>query len=65
MPQSVAVPAITTLGYLGVLAGPAVIGYVAHATSLTQAFMIIMALMLVVAGLSLTVTSGQQVQREG
>jgi predicted MFS family arabinose efflux permease len=31
MPQSVAVPAITTLGYLGVLAGPAVIGYVAHA----------------------------------
>jgi small-conductance mechanosensitive channel len=48
-----------------VLAGPAVIGYVAHATSLTQAFMIIMALMLVVAGLSLTVTSGQQVQREG
>ena len=65
MPQSVAVPAITTLGYLGVLAGPAVIGYVAHATSLTQAFMIIMALMLVVAGLSLTVTAGQQVQREG
>ncbi|WP_336996342.1 MFS transporter [Leclercia sp. UBA7405] len=65
MPQSVAVPAITTLGYLGVLAGPAVIGYVAHATSLTQAFMIIMALMLVVAGLSLTVTSGQHAQREG
>ena len=65
MPQSVAVPAITTLGYLGVLAGPAVIGYVAHATSLTRAFMIIMALMLVVAGLSLTVTSGQQTQREG
>ncbi len=65
MPQSVAVPAITTLGYLGVLAGPAVIGFVAHATSLTQAFMIVMVLMLVVAGLSVTVTSGQQAQREG
>jgi len=65
MPQSVAVPAITTMGYLGVLAGPAVIGFVAHATSLTQAFMIVMVLMLVVAGLSVTVTSGQQAQREG
>jgi len=65
MPQAVAVPAITTLGYLGVLAGPAIIGYVAHATSLTQAFMVIMLLMLVVAALSVTVTANQPARSEG
>ncbi|MEG1210037.1 MAG: MFS transporter [Leclercia sp.] len=65
MPQAVAVPAITTLGYLGVLAGPAIIGYVAHATSLTQAFIVIMVLMLIVAALSVTVTSGQHAHSEG
>ncbi|URN99786.1 MFS transporter [Leclercia adecarboxylata] len=65
MPQAVAVPAITTLGYLGVLAGPAIIGYVAHATSLTQAFRVIMVLMLVVAALSVTVTASQPARSEG
>ncbi|MGL4428504.1 MAG: MFS transporter [Silvania sp.] len=65
MPQAVAVPAITTMGYLGVLAGPAIIGYVAHATSLTQAFMVIMVLMLIVAALSVTVTASQPAQNEG
>lgn len=65
MPQAVAVPAITTLGYLGVLAGPAIIGFVAHATSLTQAFMVIMVLMLVVALLSVTVTTSQPARSEG
>ncbi|MEB6379714.1 MFS transporter [Leclercia adecarboxylata] len=65
MPQAVAVPAITTLGYLGVLAGPAIIGFVAHATSLTQAFMVIMVLMLVVAALSVTVTASQPARSEG
>ncbi|WP_024903706.1 MFS transporter [Robbsia andropogonis] len=34
MPQSVAVPAITTLGYAGILAGPAAVGFVAHTSSL-------------------------------
>lgn len=65
MPQAVAVPAITTMGYLGVLAGPAIIGYMAHATSLTQAFMVIMLLMLVVAMLSVTVTANQPARSEG
>ncbi|MDU1027795.1 MAG: MFS transporter, partial [Leclercia adecarboxylata] len=65
MPQAVAVPAITSLGYLGVRAGPASIGYVAHATSLTQAFMVIMLLMLVVAALSVTVTANQPARSEG
>lgn len=55
MPQSVAVPAITTMGYMGVLAGPALIGYVAHLSSLTYAFIFITVLMLIVAAMSRTV----------
>lgn len=38
MPEGLAVAAITTLGYAGILAGPALIGFVAHATSLIIAF---------------------------
>ena len=38
MPISTAVPAVTTLGYLGILAGPAAIGFLAHQTSLYTAF---------------------------
>lgn len=38
MPEAIAVPAITTLGYAGILAGPALIGFVAHGSSLTIAF---------------------------
>ncbi|MEN4690957.1 MFS transporter [Pantoea agglomerans] len=59
MPQAVAVPAITTLGYLGVLSGPAVIGYVAHYTHLAFSFSLIMALMLVVGAVSLTLDLGR------
>jgi predicted MFS family arabinose efflux permease len=51
MPEHVAVPAITTLGYAGILAGPAVIGFVAHAASLPTAFlMLAIALLGVAAG---------------
>jgi predicted MFS family arabinose efflux permease len=39
MPEHVAVPAISTLGYAGILAGPAAIGFVAHATSLSLALL--------------------------
>ncbi len=49
MPQSIAVPAITTLGYAGILAGPAVIGFVAHAASLSFAFGLMALLLLAVA----------------
>jgi predicted MFS family arabinose efflux permease len=49
MPESVAVPAITTLGYAGILAGPAVIGFVAHAATLSAAFLLVSALLLGVA----------------
>ena len=46
MPENVAVPAITTLGYAGILAGPAVIGFIAHASSLSLAFLIVAVLLL-------------------
>ncbi|MGC0848674.1 MFS transporter [Pantoea agglomerans] len=59
MPQAVAVPAITTLGYMGVLSGPAVIGYVAHYTHLAFSFSLIMALMLIVGAVSLTLDLGR------
>ncbi|CAI3947440.1 Fucose permease (FucP) (PDB:3O7P) [Commensalibacter communis] len=48
MPQAVAVPAITTLGYLGILAGPAGIGFIAHHSSLSHAFIFVAMLMVVV-----------------
>lgn len=48
MPEHIAVPAISTLGYAGILAGPAAIGAVAKATSLPTALLGIAALLLVV-----------------
>lgn len=41
MPENVAVPAITTLGYAGILAGPALIGFIAQASSLATAFLVL------------------------
>ncbi|WP_156389776.1 MFS transporter [Methylobacterium sp. Leaf465] len=49
VPAVLAIPAVTTLGYAGVLAGPAAIGLLAHATSLTLAFLAVAALLLAVA----------------
>ncbi len=46
MPENLAVPAMTVLGYAGVLAGPAAIGFVAQATNLSVAFLSV-ALMLI------------------
>jgi predicted MFS family arabinose efflux permease len=39
MPESIAITAVTTLGYAGVLAGPALIGFAAHAVGLIAAFL--------------------------
>ncbi|WP_336748863.1 MFS transporter [Pantoea vagans] len=64
MPQAVAIPAITTLGYLGVLSGPAVIGYVAHYTHLGFSFSLIMALMLIVGAVSLTLNLDHNTAKE-
>lgn len=52
MPQVVAVPAVTTLGYLGILAGPAAIGFIAQHSSLVYAFMLVVLLLLAVAFIS-------------
>jgi MFS family permease len=60
MPQSVAVPAVFTLGYAGVLAGPAAIGFIVHHSSLTVSFPVLAALMAAVAiGSSSVPTSGE------
>ena len=49
MPASLAVGAITTIGYTGILAGPALIGFVAKASSLHLAFAGLGCTMLLVA----------------
>jgi predicted MFS family arabinose efflux permease len=49
VPEHIAVAAITTLGYAGILAGPAAIGFVAHAASLSTAFLIVAILLVGVA----------------
>ena len=49
MPQGVAVPAITAIGYAGILAGPAVIGFIAQTLSLSTAFLVLSALLVGVA----------------
>ncbi len=49
MPENVAVPAITTLGYAGILAGPAGIGFIAHLTNLPIAFLILAAMLVAVS----------------
>ncbi|KKA07778.1 MFS transporter [Pseudomonas ogarae] len=49
MPEAIAVPAITTIGYAGILAGPALIGFVAHGSSLSIAFGLIAIALVAVA----------------
>jgi predicted MFS family arabinose efflux permease len=52
MPEHTAVSTITTMGYGGIMAGPAAIGLIAHATSLPTAFLIIAVLLLAVGASS-------------
>ena len=49
MPPGLAVSAISTLGYAGILAGPALIGFAAHALSLGAAFIGLGCAMLMIA----------------
>lgn len=49
MPASLAIGAITTLGYTGILLGPALIGFLAQASSLHAAFAVLGGAMLLVA----------------
>ena len=48
MPGELAIAAATRLGYLGILMGPAAIGFVAHASSLPLALLVVAALMIAV-----------------
>jgi len=52
LPLGSAVPAVSTLGYLGVLAGPAAIGFLAHQTSLYFAFVFLAVLTAVQAAIA-------------
>jgi len=54
-PPSVALATVTTFGYAGVLAGPAAIGFVAHATDLSIALAGIVLLLAIVSALAPTV----------
>lgn len=48
MPPGLAIASITTIGYAGILAGPALLGFIAHATSLAVAFWLLAVLLLIV-----------------
>jgi predicted MFS family arabinose efflux permease len=48
MPSALALTAVTTVGYAGILAGPAVIGFVAKATGLHTAFWMLAGLLVLV-----------------
>ncbi len=41
MPEHLAVSAISTIGYAGILAGPALIGFLAQSASLSSAFLVL------------------------
>lgn len=56
MPVGLAVAAMTTIGYAGILAGPAAVGFVSQALGLPAAFWMLAALTVVVPLLARTVT---------
>ncbi len=49
VPSTVSIPAITTLGYAGQLAGPALLGFIAHSYSLSVALGCCAILLIVIA----------------
>ena len=51
MPEHLAIPAVTTMGYAGVLAGPALIGFVAQGASLAAALLLVACALAIAAGL--------------
>jgi MFS family permease len=56
MPEHLAVAAISTIGYAGILAGPALIGFLTQATSFTTVFLLLAALLVGVAASSRTLS---------
>jgi MFS family permease len=59
MPPALAVSAITTVGYAGILAGPAAIGFVAQAIGLHGAFWGLALLMCLVPACARRVAPGR------
>ncbi|WP_447885818.1 MFS transporter [Serratia fonticola] len=57
MPANLAIASVTTVGYAGILAGPAVIGLIAQVSSLTFALACVAALLLIVTASAKAVTS--------
>lgn len=49
MPANLAVASVLSVGYVGIIAGPAAIGLIAHATSLQTAFGLLCAAMVIIA----------------
>ncbi len=56
MPVNLAISAMTTIGYAGILAGPALVGFISQLSSLSVAFSAIAALLLVVAASARLIT---------
>lgn len=52
MPLSMAVSAVSTLGYLGILMGPAAIGFIAHQTNLCTSFGLLTGLIVLQMGVA-------------
>ena len=52
MPLSIAVSAVSTVGYFGTLFGPSVMGFVSEMTNLTTAFTLIACSILIITFLS-------------
>lgn len=59
MPVHLAIPAVTTLGYAGVLAGPALIGFLAQAASLSWALLAVAAALAAACLLGARIASGR------
>lgn len=57
MPSNLAVASVTTLGYAGLLIGPALLGFVAHASTLSVALFVVALLLVGVATSARTATA--------
>ncbi len=69
MPASLAVAAVSTIGYAGILAGPAGVGFVAHAVGLPAAFTLLAVLLCLVplcarCATAIGATSGDHCNRD-
>lgn len=58
MPAPLAIAAVTTMGYAGVLAGPALIGFIAQGSSLALAFVLVALALVAAAALGATIRVG-------